>query len=103
MHHERQFKDKVTVHFVKRDDGGLRAICDAVPGFYLSGQDPRAVMRDVAPAIERLFKHNMDLDVEVYPLRNAVYEVRERVEPMAAPEDAIPEEREYVIEHRRAA
>jgi len=33
MHEERPFKDKVTVRFVKRDDGGLRALCEAVPGF----------------------------------------------------------------------
>lgn len=101
MHEERPFKDKVTVRFVKRDDGGLRALCDAVPGFYLSGRDPRAVMRDVAPAIERLFKHNLDLDVEVFPLQYAVYELRERI--AAGDSESIPEERDYVIERRHAA
>jgi hypothetical protein len=100
MTEERQFKDKVTVRFVKRDDGGLRAFCDAVPGFYLSGKDPRAVLRDVVPAIERLFKHNLDLDVQVFPLKHAVYELRER---MPSVPDSIPEERDYVIEPRRAA
>ena len=100
MHEERPFKDKVTVRFVKRDDGGLRALCDAIPGFYLSGENPRAVMRDVVPAIERLVKHNLDIDVEVFPLKNAVYELRERV---AGDPESIPEERDYVIEPRHAA
>lgn len=101
MHEERPFKDKVTVRFVKRDDGGLRALCDAVPGFYLSGRDPRAVMRDVAPAIERLFRHNLDLDVEVFPLKYAVYELREKIP--TGDSETIPEERDYVIERRKAA
>lgn len=101
MHEERHFKDKVTVRFVKRDDGGLRAFCEAVPGFYLSGKDPRAVLRDVAPAIERLFKHNLELDVEVFPLQHAVYELRERVP--AGDSESIPDARDYVIERRHAA
>jgi hypothetical protein len=97
---DRPFKDKVTVRFVKRDDGGLQAMCDAIPGFYLSGKNPRAVMRDVVPAIERLVKHNLDIDVEVFPLKNAVYQLRERA---AVDPEAIPEERDYVIETRTAA
>ena len=101
MHRERQFKDKVTVRFLKRDDGGLRAMCDAVPGFYLSGKDPRAVMRDVVPVIERLMRHNLGIDVEVFPLQSPIYELRERV-PAGEP-DAIPEARDYVIEPRHAA
>lgn len=100
MHEERPFKDKVTVRFVKRDDGGLRALCDAVPGFYLSGLDPRAVMRDVVPAIERLVKHNLGIEVEVFPLKYAIYELRERA---AETPETIPEERDYVIEPRHAA
>lgn len=55
MIEDRPFKDKVTVHFVRRDDGGLQAICDSVPGFYLSGRDPSAVYRDVIPALELSF------------------------------------------------
>jgi hypothetical protein len=97
---DRPFKDKVTVRFVKRDDGGLRALCDAVPGFYLSGRDPRAVMRDVVPAIERLMKHNVGIAVEVFPLKNAEFELRERIAQVS---DSIPEQRDYVIERRDAA
>jgi hypothetical protein len=100
-HDERPFKDKVTVRFVRRPDGGLRALCDAIPGFYLSGQNPRDVISDVVPAIEALMRHNLGIEVAVFPLQHAVYELRERVP--AGDADAIPEERDYVIERRAAA
>ena len=87
------------MRFLRRDDGGLRATCEAIPGFYLSGKNPRAVMRDVGPAIERLMKHNSGIDVEVFPLQHVVYEMRERI---AADPEAIPEERDYVLEPRAA-
>lgn len=89
----REFRDKVTVHFVKREDGGLQAVCDAVPGFYLSGIDASAVYRDVIPAIETLLRKNCDLAVKVFPLRPGVYQMRER-----GPEVTIPEQQEYVVE-----
>lgn len=53
---DRPFMAKVLVRFVRREDGGLRAFCDGVPGFFLSGADPRAVMRDVIPALEQLVR-----------------------------------------------
>lgn len=102
MHEDRPYKHMITVRFVKRDDGGLRAFCDAVPGFYLSGLDPRAVLRDVVPAIETLMRRNVDLDVEVVPLKYARFELRERTPAKPTPE-TIPEEIEYVLEPRRAA
>ena len=89
------------MRFLRRDDGGLRATCEAIPGFYLSGKDPRAVMRDVGPAIERLMKHNSGIDVEVFPLQPAVYVYKMRERIVADPE-AIPEERDYVLEPRAA-
>ena len=100
MHEDRPYKDKVTVRFVKRDDGGLRAFCEAVPGFYLSGADPRAVLRDVVPAIEALMRRNVGLNVEVVALQYAHYELRER--PAIDTADDIPAEREYVLERRAA-
>jgi hypothetical protein len=45
---------KVVVTFERRDDGGLRAYSEDVPGFVLSHRDPSAVIRDVAPALERI-------------------------------------------------
>lgn len=91
----RKFKDKVTVRFVKRDGGGLQAFCDVVPGFYLSGGDPRAVMRDVVPAIEMLMEHNVGIEVKVWPLRAGDYQMVERDENEPAD---IPEERDYLVD-----
>jgi hypothetical protein len=49
----RQFA-KIVVSFERRDDGGLRAYSDDVPGFVLSHRDPLAVIRDVPPVLERI-------------------------------------------------
>lgn len=95
----RKFKEKVTVHFRKRDDGGLQATCEAVPGFYLSGANPRDVLDDVVPAIEALMRTNVGIEVDVFPLKSAIYEIRER-DHVAS--EAIPEEQEYVLERRAA-
>ena len=99
MIRDRRFKEKVTVRFVSRDDGGLQAVCDAIPGFYLSGADPAAVLRDVIPAIEALVEHNLDIKVHVFPLKEGLghYQMIER------DEDSIPEEREYLLERVAAA
>ena len=90
---EREFKDKVTVQFIRRDDGGLQARCDSVPGFYLSGADASAVYRDVIPALETLVRRNMDIPVRVYPLRPGVYQLEEK------PDDSrIPDQQDYLVE-----
>lgn len=39
------------VRFEQRDDGGLRAHCDDVPGFVLSHADAEKVLADVEPAL----------------------------------------------------
>jgi len=90
---ERRFKEKVTVRFLRREDGGLQATCESVPGFYLSGADKSAVYRDVIPALEALVRHNLDIAVEVYPLKPGFYAMVERDSPVM-----IPDEQEYVIE-----
>lgn len=92
MTENRPFRTSVTVRFVKRDDGGLQAHCDEVRGFYLSGRDPRAVMRDVIPTLEALMKVNLDIDVHVSPLGRGVFQLREAAPP---PIDALSEETEY--------
>lgn len=91
---ERAFKDKVTVHFARRDDGGLQATCDAVPGFYLSGLDASAVYRDVIPALETIVRRNLDIPVRVFPLRYGLYQMQER----QPPENSIPAEQDYLVE-----
>ena len=45
---------KVVVSFERRDDGGLRAYSNDVPGFVLSHSDPAAVMRDIPPVLSRI-------------------------------------------------
>jgi hypothetical protein len=43
---------KITVTFEHRDDGGLRAYSNDVPGFVLSHSDPAKVLADIKPALE---------------------------------------------------
>ena len=59
---------KVTVTFERRDDGGLRVWSDDVPGLLLSNPDANAVIGDVIPALETLFKHNRHMDVQFAPV-----------------------------------
>lgn len=61
------FPAKVTVTFERREDGGLRAYSNDVPGFVLSGE-LRAVLEDVKPALERILSHIAERPVEVQQL-----------------------------------
>ena len=96
MIEHRQFATKVTVRFVKREDGGLRAYCDEVDGFFLSGADPRAVMRDVIPAIELLLKVNLEIPVNVLPLGYGVYHLKESSPPSI---EQVVDRPEYSVEY----
>jgi hypothetical protein len=100
MIEHRQFKTKLTVRFVKRDDGGLRAYCDAVPGFYLSGSDKRAVLDDVIPALEALVRSNFEINVTVSPLGYGIFQLLEWEQE--EPSNAIEYTREYVVERLAA-
>ena len=59
---------KVTVHLERREDGGLRAYSDDVPGFVLSHSDPKAVMADIKPALEHILSHMLEGKVVVQKL-----------------------------------
>lgn len=61
---ERPFYMTVTIRLEPREDGGLRAYTDDVPGFVLSDNDPDAVMRDIIPALELLVRQNLNLNVK---------------------------------------
>ena len=50
-------KRKIVVTFEGREDGGLRADSDDVPGFVLSHSDPDAVLRNVKPALEGILSN----------------------------------------------
>jgi hypothetical protein len=45
---------KVTLHFDRRPDGGLRVYSDDVPGLVLSHRDASKVFQDLGPALEAL-------------------------------------------------
>lgn len=99
MIEHRPFKTKVVVRFVRRDDGGLQAFCDEIKGFYLSGGDPRAVMRDVIPAMEVLVRHNLDIAVKVSPLGHGLFQLTEQSGPRPDGVQSDPQyTREYVVE-----
>ena len=101
MHTDRPFKGKVTVRFRRRDDGGLRAYCSDVPGFFLSSIERRAVMHDVIPALEMLMQANFNLRVQVSPLGYGIYELIERSQApdMIPDEPEIPDVAEYTQEY----
>lgn len=97
MSMQRQKKYKVTVRFRRRDDGGLRAYCSEVPGFFLASADKRGLMRDVIPALELLIKRNFNVDAQVSPLGYGIFELTENVQ--ADPADMVPDMSEYQLEY----
>ncbi len=68
---EQGYMIKVVVDFYTREDGGLRATSQDVPGLILSSPDPDKLLADIAPAIEHILKINHNLDVEMTPLTPA--------------------------------
>ncbi len=56
---------RITVVFERREEGGLRAFSDDVPGFVLSHSDPMAVLRDIKPALEGILSHQFGAPVLV--------------------------------------
>jgi hypothetical protein len=56
---------KVTVTFERRDDGGLRAFSDDVPGFVLSHSNADAVVADVAPALQTMVSSILEAEVVI--------------------------------------
>lgn len=99
MSEDRPFKSRLTVRFCRRDDGGLRAYCSEVPGFFLSGTDRRAVMHDVIPALELLLKANFNLDTQVSPLGYGIFQLIEQSQPTTEEIPDIPEyTKEFVVE-----
>lgn len=53
------------VTFEPREDGGLRAYCDKVPGFVLSHSNAEAVLNDVEPALETILSAMYGMKVKV--------------------------------------
>lgn len=59
---------KIVVRFQMREDGGLRAWSDDVPGFVLSHPDFQAVLDDVEPALEAILSAKYGVKIMVSPL-----------------------------------
>lgn len=59
---------KVVVIFERREDGGLRAYCDEVPGLVLSSKDAEGLIADVPEALSVCLSHTMNARVSVGPL-----------------------------------
>jgi hypothetical protein len=61
---------KLEVRFESREDGGLRAYCEKVPGFLLSHADPDKVLADVKPALEIILSEMFGVPMTVERLRD---------------------------------
>ena len=68
-------KRKIVVTFEGREDGGLRADSDDVPGFVLSHFDPDAVLRNVKPALEGILSNLLKEPVAVEELPGRDHEL----------------------------
>jgi hypothetical protein len=59
---------KITVHFERRDDGGLSICSDDLPGLHLSHSNPSLALNDVKPALEGIITDMLGERVSVEPL-----------------------------------
>ena len=59
---------KVVVTLEDREDGGVRAYSDDIPGFILSNSDPVAVLKDIEPALEEILSYRLKRPVIVIEL-----------------------------------
>jgi hypothetical protein len=57
----------IYVKFEAREDGGLRATCDKVPGFLLSHINHDLVRADVVPALEVILSAMYGVQMSVEP------------------------------------
>lgn len=77
---------KIVVQFERRPDGGLRAWCDAIPGFALSHADVDALIADIQPALEVILTHQLGERFVTTPLEDirAVLEAGGVIDPSTA-------------------
>src|ERR1700730_9282899 len=59
---------KIVVTLERREDGGLRAYSEDVPGFVLSNKDPAVVLSDIAVALETILSSMWGVKVIAGPL-----------------------------------
>ena len=71
----------IEVKFEHREDGGLRAYCDHVPGFVISNADADLVIAEVPPVLEVILSGMLGTPVKVTPTVD-VAEMLGRADPM---------------------
>lgn len=57
----------IDVKFEMRDDGGLRAYCDAVPDFVLSHQDSDLVINEVPEVLGIMLSARLGCEIRLTP------------------------------------
>lgn len=83
---------KIEVKFERREDGGLRAYADGLPGFVLSNRDPDLVLADIPPVLEVMLTAILGTRVAVLPM----VDVSDVIDPEAHKMPAHLCNREYV-------
>ncbi len=73
---------KITVLFETREDGGLRAYSEDLPGFVLSHADSDAVMADIEPSLECILSAMLGYPVRATLLPSAAEVFQHRVDPL---------------------
>lgn len=70
---------KVTVNFETREDGGVRAYSDDVPGLILSSRDLRGLVDDVLTALQVCLSKQLEAEVRVEPLADIRLRLHDRL------------------------
>jgi hypothetical protein len=62
----------IVVSFEGREDGGLTAYSDDIPGFVMSHADPSTVLKEVKPALEAILSCWLEepVVVEEFPIQD---------------------------------
>lgn len=85
---------RIVVLFERREDGGLRAWCEQVPGFVLSHRNADAVLSDIQPALEGILSAQLGMQIITTPLSDfrSDLEACGVLDPQPRP---IPDRQEY--------
>jgi len=86
---------KIIVTLESRDDGGLRAYSDDVPGFVLSHPNREAVLEDIRPVLETILSAMWGVTVVASPLRS-LKQIEDDVDDKVTIPDAHICPKEYV-------
>lgn len=85
---------KIVVLFERRDDGGLRAWSEQVPGFVLSHRDVDSVLADVQPALEGILTAQLGEPIITTPLSDIRMDL-EACGVLGPVKQGIPDQVEY--------